>query len=360
MVRTVSREWRNILVRAPNWVGDLVMATGSFRDLRKNFPRARIAILLPPSRVPILEGAEYYDRLIPDPGSSPAAILKLSGKLLRGNFDIALIYPNSFRTALVPFLGGIQERIGFCGDFIRCLLLTRIVGEPDPSWRPARPGPRLFPFPMAHRYSMLLEAIGAVSLDTRPSLQVSRNCEDRADRLRREMGIGPGEKLIGINPGASFGSSKLWPVDRFARLADLLSDRTGQRILILVGPGEEGIGRQIERGMREKPINTAGRPLDLDILKPFVRDLSLLVTTDTGTRHYAVAFQVPVVVVMGPTHPGFTAANLEETEVVRRDVPCGPCHLKTCPTDHRCMMLLEPEEVLERALALMERHPRRS
>jgi len=210
---------------------------------------------------------------------------------------------------------------------------------------------------MAHRYARLIERASAEPGDGRPVLEVSPRCEERAEAWRRELGISPGEKLIGINPGASFGSSKLWPVERFARLADLLARSTGQRTILLLGPGEEEIGNRIAARMETSPVNTAGNFLDLDVLKPIVRDLSLLVTTDTGTRHYAVAFRVPLVVVMGPTHPGFTAANLEETEVVRYDVDCGPCHLKVCPGQHhhRCMTSIQPEEVLERARRLLER-----
>lgn len=330
------------------------MATGSLRDLRRGFPDARIAVLLSRSRIPILEGLDSFDELIPDPGRSHSQVLGLARELRRRRFDIALIYPNSVRSALAPFFAGIPIRVGFPGGFRR-LLLNRVVPEPRPDWRAKKPGPRRFPYPMAERYAAIVAAAGAATGTGRPELAVTEECEERAARRRAELGIAPGEKLVGLNPGASFGASKLWPAERFARLGDLLSERLGRRAIIFVGPGEEGIAREIAGRMRTKPIDTSPAPLDLGLLKPFVRDLDLLVTTDTGTRHYAVAFRVPVVVVMGPTHPGFTAAHLEETDVARRDVDCGPCHLKVCPTDHRCMMLLEPEEVADRAMALLGR-----
>ena len=353
-------EWRNILVRAPNWVGDLVMATGSMADLRRSFPGARITVLLPPSRMAVLRGGAHFDALIPDPGKSLEAVWRLSRDLRARRFDLALVYPNSVRSALAPWMARIPVRIGYGGGFRR-LLLTRSLPEPGP--RPPGPpeppcrgaGPRRLPTPMASRYAALAAASGARAGDGRPTLAVSAGCEERSEARRRELGIPPGERLIGLNPGSSFGASKLWSAERFARLGDLLSERLGRRIILFVGPGEEAIGRRIASLLRSPAIDTGGAPLDLELLKPFVRDLDLLVTTDTGTRHYAVAFRVPVVVVMGPTHPGFTAAHLEETEVVRKDVPCGPCHLKVCPTDHRCMTLIEPEEVLARSLALLER-----
>jgi heptosyltransferase-2 len=301
-----------------------------------------------------LAGATYVDDLLPDPGPSLAGTFALTAELRRRRFDLAIIYPRSFRAALAPLLAGIPERIGHRGE-LRRWLLTRALGERPRPRRLGHPGPRQFPYPMSERYRELVVAAGGSPGDGRPVLAVSPECEERARKKRAELGIADGERLIGINPGASFGASKLWPVERFARLIDLLNRRFGRRAIIFVGPGEEEIARRIQEGSASRSISTGGGPLGLDLLKPFVRDLDLLVTTDTGTRHYAVAFRVPVVVIMGPTHPGFTAANLDETEVIRRDVPCGPCHLKVCPLDHRCMTLIEPEEVLERAEALLAR-----
>ena len=131
--------------------------------------------------------------------------------------------------------------------------------------------------------------------------------------------------------------------------------RYGLRSIIFLGPGEEGIGDAIEKRMETPVINTAPDILPLDVLKPVVRDLKLMVSTDTGPRQYAVAFEVPVVVVMGPTDPRYSGLHLERTEVIRHDVPCGPCHLKVCPIDHRCMVGITPEEVLERVEILDRR-----
>ena len=348
----------NLLIRAPNWVGDLVMATSGFRDLRRGFPGARIAVIVPRSRAGVLAGADHHDELIIEPGRSLAAAVRLGRELGRRRFDLALIYPNSLRSAVAPFVARVPERIGYRGEFRRWLL-TRSIPEPEYRGRPEGPGPRRLPEPMVHRYAAILAAAGVKAGEGRPELAVSEACEERARLRRAELGIAPGERLVGLNPGASFGASKLWPVERFARAADLITARTGLRTILFVGPGEEEIARRIAELSRSGPISTASAPLDLDLLKPFVRDLALLITTDTGPRQYAVAFQVPVVAVMGPTHPGYSAAHLDETEVIRRDVPCGPCHLKVCPLDHRCMTLIEPEEVAEKALGLLEKFGKR-
>ena len=337
-----------ILVRAPNWVGDVVMATASFGDIRRAFPDARITLLMKPGRDRIVEGSPDHDEIRRDAaGNSPVRIWRLARELRAERFDLAIIFPSSFRSALPCFLAGIPRRAGTVGQWRSLLLTDRVRAEMD--------GRKRRPVPMPLAYARICEMVGVTPGDGKPRLFVSRNCEDSAAEHRKSLGVADGEPLIGINPGASYGSSKLWPPSHFAALADALTERHGLRTILLVGPGEEPIGDEIQSRMRTRPIYDRSRLLPLDVLKPFVRDMKLLVTTDTGTRHYAVAFHVPVVVIMGPTDPRYTALNLERTEVVRHDVPCGPCHLKTCPVDHRCMVGISPEEVLERVQELDRR-----
>lgn len=330
---------RSILIQAPNWVGDIVMATASFADVRRTFPEAKISILLRPGRAGVLSGSPDADRFLEDPtGRRPLEIPRLAKELRGEGFDLAILFTNSFRTALLARLAGIPRRVGYRSS-LRGPLLTDPV-DLGRRWR------KRIPEPMPAFYARLCEAAGVPPGDGRPRLHVTPECEERAAELRRALRISEGERLVGLNPGASFGASKLWPPDRFARVADEISRRWGLRTLLLVGPGEESIAREILAASETRPIYDPAHPIPLDVLKPVVRDLALLLTTDTGTRHYAVAFGVPAVVVMGPTDPRWTAYGLERTEVVRRDVPCAPCHLKTCPIDHRCMRGISVEDVL--------------
>ncbi|HVR76594.1 MAG TPA: lipopolysaccharide heptosyltransferase II [Planctomycetota bacterium] len=334
-------EARNILIRAPNWVGDLVMATSSFADIRRTFPSARITVLLPPGRDRVIDGSPDHDRIILDrAGNSPLGLWRLSRELRAERFDLAIIFPNSFRAALIAFLAGIPRRVGYRRDLRSALLSDRVEYE--------REGRRRRPVPMPLFYAKLCERVGVTPGDGRPRLHVTQEVEEKAEAYRRALGIAPGEPLVGLNPGASFGASKLWPPAHFAELGDAITERHGLRTLLLFGPGEEAIAGDIASRMRHPPIFDPSRLVRLDVLKPLIRDLKLLVTTDTGPRQYAVAFGVPVVVVMGPTDPRYSGINLERTEVVRHDVPCGPCHLKVCPIDHRCMTGITPAEVLGR------------
>ncbi len=337
--------FNNILIVGPSWVGDIVMATAALAAVRRTFPDARITMLLKPGRDRILEGFEAIDEVLIDrSGHSPLGLWRLSRELRSRRFDRALLLPNSLRVAALAFLARIPRRVGYrLGG--RAILLTDVV-------ECQREGKKRKPVPMPLFYRALCAKVGVAVEDTRPRLSVSSECEERASEYRARLGISEGEALIGLNPGASFGASKLWPPEHFARAADALHARYGLRSIIFLGPGEEGIGDAIEKRMETPVINTAPDILPLDVLKPVVRDLKLMVSTDTGPRQYAVAFGVPVVVVMGPTDPRYSGIHLERTEVIRHDVPCGPCHLKVCPIDHRCMVGITPEEVLERVEAL--------
>jgi heptosyltransferase-2 len=181
----------------------------------------------------------------------------------------------------------------------------------------------------------------------RPRLFMSSHLQKKASRLLEGYGISPDDMVIGLNPGAKFGTSKCWPPEYFARLAELLADRWKTKLLLFVGPGEEDIANSILRLSKAKIINTGPDGVDLALLKPLIQRCQLLFTNDTGPRHYAVALNRPVVVIMGPTDPRYTQRNLEKTIVLRRKTECSPCHLKECTQDHRCMTAISPEIVLQ-------------
>ena len=119
---------------------------------------------------------------------------------------------------------------------------------------------------------------------------------------------------------------------------------------MLVGPGEEAIAASIVEASSATIINTAADKIDLAELKPLIKCCDLLVTNDTGPRHYAVAFNIPHIVLMGPTNAIYTATNLELSTVLQKDLPCVPCHKKTCPLGHHaCMTEISPSMVYEAA-----------
>jgi heptosyltransferase-2 len=213
---------------------------------------------------------------------------------------------------------------------------------------------------MTDYYLALARHLGAEVTDERPELRTTPDGEEEALRLLAAGGWREGEGLAGLGVGSSFGPSKLWTPEAFAAVGDALAER-GMRPVLLFGPGEEPVARAVVERMKARPAVDAGSALGLAAIKSLVRRLRVLVTTDTGPRHLAVAFGVPAVVIMGPTDPAYTAAHLDRTVVLREEVDCAPyrwpCHEKDCPLEgsrrHQCMERIPASRAVEAALRLI-------
>ncbi|OGV78525.1 MAG: lipopolysaccharide heptosyltransferase II [Lentisphaerae bacterium RIFOXYB12_FULL_65_16] len=339
---------KTILVRCPNWVGDLVMATPVFACLRSNFPEARIVACMRRHLRGILEDSPWIDEFIYGDDKSVRGFFTLVRQVRQARPELTLVMTNSSWTFLPLWLAGASPAYGYRHRFPRRYLIT---GGPEPR----RDDNGVRRVPMLDYYLELCRFLN-LKLDEnpRPVLFAAPELQKAGDEYLARHGVRPEDRVIGLNPGARFGSSKCWPPEHFARLADLLQANLPCKILLLVGPREEEIARRIREASHTELVDTASDPVDLALLKPLIRRCSLLVTNDTGPRHYAVAFNVPVVVIMGPTDPRYTGANLEKTAILRRNIDCSPCHLKVCPQDHRCMTEITPEMVLAEAIRLLE------
>ena len=338
-----------IMVRMPNWVGDVTMATAALRCIRESFPKAYIAAAVRAWLGEILEGSPRIDELILcAPGGGPAGLESVVAQLRRRRFDVAFVLPHSLRTAWEVALAGVRRRVGYNrGD--RGWFLTD-------SLRPPREGCRWRPVPKTDLYLDLCKAAGITCSSTRTELFTCPGDRRAADDMLRAASIGPSDRLVLINPGASFGSSKCWVPERFASVADELAAKYDAQVGLVCGPGEEPIVERVLNVARSSPANLARTHLPLRHLKALVERCDLLVTNCTGPRHFAVAFDKPVVVIMGSPDPRHTACNLEKTVVMRKDVPCGPCRHRVCPTDHACMNEISAEDVMAGADRLTQEH----
>ncbi len=339
---------QKIVIFCPNWVGDVVMAVPFFDTVRRNYPEAEIIGVVRQYVKGVIEDGPWFDRLIPCNDKTFAGFFKLLSAIRAIKPDIALLLPNSFRSALLARLGLSKKVFGYRRG-ARSLLLT---GGPAP----AADKDGYLPMPMQDYY---LEICKWLRLDiaskARPALFVSEKLKQKGALLFKKYGIKDTDMLIGINPGAKFGSSKCWPPDYFARLAELITKEWDCKVLLFVGPGEELIAESIIKKSSAGIINTGPDKVDLALLKYLVHACSLLITNDTGPRHYAVAFDLPVLVIMGPTDYRYTNDNLEKTVVLRKEMACSPCHKPVCPREHECMRRIKPEEVLFAAKQLMNR-----
>jgi heptosyltransferase-2 len=334
---------RRILVRLPTWVGDAVMATPALRALRAAQPGAWIGAQGRPALAGLLDGLASFDAFLPDASPSPLARAR-DLRALRA--DWAVLFPDSPRAALAPFLARIPRRAGYARDPLRRLLLTDALAPP-------REGGRRTPISMIERYLRVTRSLGCPDRGTALELRVDPEVAERVAKDLARRGAPDGMRILLVTPGAAFGTSKLWPPEHFARACDGLARRHGLLPVLAPAPGEVVIAQEVAARMRERALVVAGPEATLAELKALVARASLLLTNDTGPRQIAIALGRPAVVLMGPTDPRHTAHHLERQRVLREDVPCSPCHHRVCPIDHRCMTRLPPERVLAAAEELL-------
>ncbi|KPJ58378.1 MAG: hypothetical protein AMJ42_03385 [Deltaproteobacteria bacterium DG_8] len=347
-VRTAPEK---LLIICPNWVGDMVMATPALKAMRQCYPHSSISLLVRPYIRLVIEDLPYYDRIIEFDAKGKErglrGILSCSLRLQKERFDWALILPNSFSSALLSFLSLIPRRIGYKRNMRSWMLTDRIP--------PAKNGIHIIPVPKVERYLTMCSYLGCKPTSQKYELAISQHVESKVDDLFQEYNLNQSTITIVIIPGAAYGSSKCWKAGYFAQVADQLIEKYQCHVIIVPGPDEVTIARDIEKSMKHQPITLTKEIVPLDILKGIIKRSSMVITNDTGPRHFATAFEKPVVVIMGPTNPIYTQANLERTIVLREELDCSPCHLRECPTNHKCMELITPQKVLNACDELIEK-----
>lgn len=352
------RPARRLLVVMPSWLGDTVMATPTLRALRGLYPGAEIAALIRDHLQPLLEPCPWIDRIVPVMTRRPATTkgvqnadagqrgIQLARRLAKEHFDTAVLLPNSFRSALLVRTAGIERRVGYDRDGRGFLLTDRLL--------PRRTPERFVPVPTHDYYLGIARYLGAVDPDPAMQLFTSAEDDEQAERLLARAGVDLlRSSLVLINPGANYGDAKIWFADRFAAVADRCVRELGVQVAVTGAPKERAIIDQVLAAAKEPIIDLPALGVDLGVLKSIIRRSRLMVTNDTGPRHIAAAFGVPVVTVFGPTDPAWTDTAYERERIVRVDVFCGPCQKKKCPLDHRCMKLVDPDMVFARVAELV-------
>jgi len=340
-LRPASGGINRILVRGVNWVGDTILSYPAVEQLKAFFPKSHLAVLVPSYLVDLWKTFPYVDEIIPFQKKAGIGSiwedLNLSQSLKERNFDLAVILPRSFRSAFHIYLARIPIRIGYRDEW-RSLFLTHGIRRTQEVLRGHR----------VHYYLKLIEPFGKI--ETPPSPRIFLREEDRkwADRALKDLEIPEGKPLIGMNPGATYGSAKCWPPDRFGELGKRLASNWEAKVLLFGKEGERPIVYEVLRHLGTKGIDLTGKTGLLQ-LAALLERCSLLVTNDTGTMHIAAAVGTPVVALFGPTPHLMTGPWGEGHVVVSRDASCRPCWKRVCPTDHRCMEGIPVEEVEEAA-----------
>lgn len=340
----------NLAVFLPNWIGDAVMATPAIRALARHFAGARMVAVSKPYVAGVLEGSDWFaETVLTHGGTWGQGIAATAWKLRRERIDLAVLFPNTLRSALSAWLGGCSRIVGYA-RYGRGALLTDAL-EPLRS-----DDGKLLVSPVVDAYNRLAEEVGCAPPGYDLELFTTPADEAVAARVWETTRFDDYPEVVCLNPGAAFGSSKHWPADYFAALARDLVAHRGAAVLVLCGPSEKALAAEIAAKAALPHVHALGglAPLSLGLTKACVRRADLLVTTDSGPRHFAHAFGRPVVTLFGPTHIGWTETHHPHALHLQKKVECGPCQKRTCPLDHRCMTLLSPAEVFRAAESLLQ------
>ena len=330
-----------ILIRATNWVGDAILALPALRAARRRFPEAEIAILARSYVAEIYREQQICDQLIVYEASGIHSGLfgreRLAAELRARRFDAMLLLQNAFDAAWLSWRANIPERIGYARDG-RGFLLTKAVPVPKRDEIPAHE---------KFYYLELLRRAGWIdSLQDEAfiALNVPEQNRRKGAEFLVQSGVRPHSFRVAIGAGASYGSAKCWPPERFADLANRLQWQTDCDVILFGTPSEADVTKAISAGMSRAPIDLTGKTAIGD-LPALLSQCHLFIGNDSGAMHVAAGVGLPVVAVFGPTDPYGTAPVTPRCSIVQEKPYCSPCFLRHCPTDHRCMLNVTCEMV---------------
>ncbi len=338
-MRNVRKIYKRILVtQTGGWIGDMILLTPTLRALRHTYKYSHIALLLRPLVWELMRNNPYIDELIVynkrREHKGIRVLWNLAGQLREAKFDIAIVlHPNSVRSAVIPYLGGIPERIGTRVNG-RGIFLTRTINDRDDIHE-------------IQRYLRVLKLIGID--DTDPRLELWHTDEERCfvEQLLTEHGA-LDKTLVGINPGTTW-PTKRWRLERFAQVIDALSQKKDVRVIVTGSPAEQYLGEKLKSLTSTKFINMIGKTTILQ-LGALIERCSYYLTCDSGPMHIAAAVNTPTIALFGPTsfirHPPYGHGHI----VIQKPAECRPCYERTCTKNYACMEAIEVEDVLIDAL----------
>jgi heptosyltransferase-2 len=345
-----------ILVWLPSPLGDAVLCTPALRAIRQHFKDSRITIFANPVVCEVLSSSNFIDRCLEQSTNNPLAIAKM---LKAHKFTHAILFKNSFGSALAVFLAGISSRIGYARDG-RGLLLT------DKLYPLKLPDGKFKPVSMIDYYLSIASRLGADTADKNLELFVDRQDQENL-KAKLPQVIKSEVPVIIIVPGAAGGPSKCWPSERFAQTADWFITNYNATVVISVAPNpaERQIAQEIcdlsrlsQRAQRSrlehKLINLADSPISLGELKALIACADLVISNDTGPRHIAIALRRKIISLLGPNNPAWTDFGYKNEIRIIGDVPCAPCEKPVCKqSEHLCMQAITVEMVCDAAKKLL-------
>jgi heptosyltransferase II len=322
------------LVVGPSWIGDTILAQPLLRLLHAKHRDIALDVMAPEWTLPLLKRMPEVRHVILNPFSHGelklGARCRLGRELGRARYDQAIVLPNSFKSALVPYFARIPLRTGFRGE-MRWGLLNDMRRLDEPA----------LPL-MAQRYAALADAAHAPPA-VLPDVRLSIDAIARSATLAR-LGLDTKRPVAALCPGAEYGPAKRWPPQYFAELGRRLATR-GLAVWLIGSPRDEALGAEIATLSEGACRNLCGRTT-LDEAVDLLASSALVISNDSGLMHVAAAVGKPVVALYGSSSPRFTPPLSAAAKIVRLDMPCSPCFERVCPLGHfNCMMQLTPDRV---------------
>jgi heptosyltransferase-2 len=326
------------------------MSVPALRELRRILPDARITLVARPGTADIFIDADFIDDISIYERRGIVSIWEQARYWRRERFDLAVLLQNAFEAGLIASLGRVPIRVGYDTER-RGFLLTNPL--PLPEWKDERHESFYYLNIVSELGRTLGTEASAITVAPQVDLNVSLDRKQEARALLHEQGLRIGAPLVLLCPGSINSRAKRWPAERYATLNDRLSE-AGANVVLIGSPGEQDVSQEVCKHAQRQPMVLTGKTTVAEVTA-LISIADALITNDTGPAHIGAALHTPTLVIFGPTNPLTTYPMGPNAEMVRRPPDCAPCMLRDCPIDHRCMTAIAPDEIFERALALMAR-----
>lgn len=337
---------RNIIVRMPNWLGDLVMATPILTDLRNFWPETKITAMCQGALGVVIQEDPHIDELLNFKRPSGWLHRQVHGDIIQplrqGHYDLGILLTNSFSSAWWFWRGHVEHRLGYATHG-RSLLLNHPI--PFPKQREIQH--------LVVTYKMLLEPLGIPISDSAPRLYLTEAEKKESAEWLNNYGISSTDPIIGINPGAAYGSAKCWLPDRFKKLTERLLEDSRVKIVYFGDKSGAPLVQEICSDLPDRVINLAGKTT-LRQLMALISHCHFFLTNDSGPMHVASALDVPLLALFGSTSD-IATSPYNGGKVLHKHVPCSPCHRRECPIDFRCMTQITVNEVYQEIMKALPR-----
>jgi len=336
----------SILIIAPNWIGDAVMTQPLLATLKAQYPESKIDVLASNWVAPIYQACVEVHAVIEAKFEHKQLQWKLRRQLAKElsakNYHACFVLPNSFKSALIPWLANIPFRIGYRGE-LRFGLINLALANPSKSQRP----------PMVEHYLALSqvlneESISSFNKELIPQLNVSKAAKESIQIKLQNAKI-DSDNIYIMCPGAEYGPTKRWPTSHFSQLAQrLIADNPTRQIILLGSKGDHGLGQEIQSQAKQNTAihNWCGNT-SLDEAIALIGMSKAVISNDSGLMHIAAALNTPQVAIFGSSDPAHTPPLSDKAKIIWLNLPCSPCHKRECPLGHlKCLNDILPEQVL--------------